>query len=106
MVINLPRTLINIPYQHTSQAIVKRPDLPLFENMAITSDQMTFDGNSTSESDNLSSELSQSTNLEAGKVNQQWGVIRIGLYARHIRRWFRYFPRESFHFVSGERLIR
>jgi len=38
-------------------------------------------------------------------VNTSWGAIRIGLYARHVTRWLRRFPRTQMHFVHGERLV-
>ncbi|CAM9307248.1 unnamed protein product [Lampetra fluviatilis] len=37
-------------------------------------------------------------------VEPRWSALRIGLYARHLERWLRHFPRESMLFVSGERL--
>ena len=40
-----------------------------------------------------------------GIVNTSWGAIRIGVYTKHLERWFKYFPRKQFHFVSGEQLI-
>lgn len=38
-------------------------------------------------------------------VDTSWGAVKIGLYARRLTRWLRHFPRNQFHFVSGERLI-
>ncbi|XP_076453418.1 heparan sulfate glucosamine 3-O-sulfotransferase 6-like [Babylonia areolata] len=40
-----------------------------------------------------------------GIVNTSWGAVRIGVYTKHLERWFKYFPRDQFHFVSGEQLI-
>lgn len=40
-----------------------------------------------------------------GPVATSWGAIKIGLYAKHLERWLRYFPLRQLHFVSGERLI-
>ncbi|KAL8558805.1 hypothetical protein ACOMHN_046388 [Nucella lapillus] len=40
-----------------------------------------------------------------GIVNTSWGAIRIGVYTKHLERWFKYFPRHQIHFVSGEQLI-
>nr|KAG5713503.1 hypothetical protein BaRGS_025051 [Batillaria attramentaria] len=40
-----------------------------------------------------------------GIINTSWGAIRIGVYTKHLDRWFKYFPRKQFHFVSGEQLI-
>lgn len=36
----------------------------------------------------------------------RWKPIQIGCYARHVRRWLKYFPLEQIHFVDGENLIR
>lgn len=38
-------------------------------------------------------------------VNASWGGIRLGLYARHLRRWLTAFPKDQLHFVSGEGLV-
>lgn len=40
-----------------------------------------------------------------GPVATSWGAIKIGLYAKHLERWGRFFPRAQLHFVSGERLV-
>ena len=45
-------------------------------------------------------------NSHTGLVNTSWGAIRIGVYARHLERWLKYFPIDQMHFVSGENLIR
>lgn len=42
---------------------------------------------------------------EHSKVDESWSAINIGLYERHVRRWFELFPRQHIHFVHGERLI-
>lgn len=44
-------------------------------------------------------------NNSALKIDTSWGVIKTGVYAKHLERWLRYFPREWFHFVSGEELV-
>lgn len=64
-----------------TQAITKRPDIGPFERRAFI-DRPT-----------------------GRQVDTTWGVIKIGLYARHLERWLRYFPLEQIHFVHGERLI-
>jgi len=64
-----------------TQAIHKRPDLGSFEDRAFVTSNIT------------------------SPIDTSWGVIRIGLYARHLERWLEYFPREHIHFVHGERLI-
>lgn len=45
-------------------------------------------------------------NNSSGLVDTSWGAIRIGVYAKHLERWLRFFPRNQLHFVSGERLIK
>jgi len=74
-----------------TQARLKRPDLPSFETMAFS--------NATAAS------TRRQRSYGDGAVNTSWGAIRIGLYARYLDRWLRWFPVERFHFVSGERLI-
>ncbi|XP_066952692.1 heparan sulfate glucosamine 3-O-sulfotransferase 6-like [Macrobrachium rosenbergii] len=44
-------------------------------------------------------------NVTTGLVNSNWGPINGGLYAKHLKRWYEYFPRSSIHFVSGENLV-
>ncbi|CAH1391491.1 unnamed protein product [Nezara viridula] len=39
-------------------------------------------------------------------VDTSWGPVRIGVYARHLTKWLKYFPLKQLLFVSGERLIR
>ncbi|XP_026676325.1 heparan sulfate glucosamine 3-O-sulfotransferase 6 isoform X4 [Diaphorina citri] len=38
-------------------------------------------------------------------VNTRWGIVRIGLYARYLDTWLKYFPLSQFIFISGETLI-
>ncbi|GAB6021422.1 hypothetical protein CHUAL_004031 [Chamberlinius hualienensis] len=45
-------------------------------------------------------------NNVTGLVDTSWGAIRIGVYAKYLERWLRYFSRHQLHFVSGEGLIR
>lgn len=40
-----------------------------------------------------------------GLVDTSWGAIRIGVYAKHLERWLKYFPLEQIHIVDGARLI-
>lgn len=63
-----------------TQASTKRPGIKTFEQMAFI-------------------------NAETGLVNSSWGAIRIGVYARHLQRWLRYFKLDQIHLVSGEELI-
>jgi len=39
------------------------------------------------------------------QVATSWGAVKIGIYARHLRRWLRRFPLRQMHFVHGERLV-
>ncbi|XP_028395279.1 heparan sulfate glucosamine 3-O-sulfotransferase 5-like [Dendronephthya gigantea] len=39
-------------------------------------------------------------------VNSRWGAIKIGVYAKHLKRWYRYFQPSQIHIVSGEALIK
>ena len=77
VVVRDPVTRAISDYTQTSS---KRPDVKPFE-------QMAFLNNST------------------GLVDTSWGAIRIGVYAKHLERWLKYFPLTQIHFVSGERLI-
>ncbi len=63
-----------------AQTASKRPDVAPFERMA-------FLDNAT------------------GLVDTSWGAIRIGVYAKHLERWLKYFPLEQIHIVDGARLI-
>ena len=63
-----------------TQAASKRPNVKPFEEMAFL--------------DNIT-----------GLVDTSWGAIRIGVYAKHLERWLKYFPLNQIHFINGERLI-
>lgn len=63
-----------------TQAHTKRPETKAFEEMAFL-------------------------NNSGGVVDTSWGAIRIGVYAKHLERWLKYFPLEQIHFVNGEKLI-
>ncbi|XP_033749115.1 heparan sulfate glucosamine 3-O-sulfotransferase 3B1-like [Pecten maximus] len=41
-----------------------------------------------------------------GLVDTSWPVIKIGIYAKHLEEWLRYFPLEQFHFVNGENMVK
>ena len=45
-------------------------------------------------------------NRSTGVVNTSWGVVKTGVYSKHLERWFKYFPSDWFHFVSGEQLVK
>ncbi|KAG7259414.1 hypothetical protein CRUP_038534 [Coryphaenoides rupestris] len=62
-----------------TQTRSKKPDIPAFESLAFR--------NGT------------------GAVDVAWSAVQIGMYAKHLERWRRYFPAEQLLFVSGERLI-
>lgn len=38
-------------------------------------------------------------------VDTSWGPIKLGVYARYLVRWLKFFPLSQFLFVSGERLV-
>lgn len=38
-------------------------------------------------------------------VDTSWGAIRIGVYAKHVSLWLKFFNLSQIHFVNGERLI-
>ncbi|XP_023677485.1 heparan sulfate glucosamine 3-O-sulfotransferase 6 [Paramormyrops kingsleyae] len=44
-------------------------------------------------------------NGSRGPVDTSWSAVRIGIYAKHLENWLRFFPPSSFLFVSGERLV-
>uniref|UniRef100_A0AAV2KL65 Sulfotransferase n=1 Tax=Knipowitschia caucasica TaxID=637954 RepID=A0AAV2KL65_KNICA len=63
-----------------TQTRSKKPDIPSFESL-------TF------------------KNMSAGLIDASWSAVQIGMYAKHLERWLKYFPLEQLLFVSGERLI-
>ncbi|XP_077591275.1 heparan sulfate glucosamine 3-O-sulfotransferase 3B1a [Stigmatopora nigra] len=63
-----------------TQTRSKKPDIPPFENL-------TF------------------KNATSGAIDTTWSALQIGMYAKHLERWLRYFPLDQLLFVSGERLI-
>ena len=77
LVVRDPVTRALSDYAQTSS---KRDDVKPFE-------QMAFLDNST------------------GLVDTSWGAIRIGVYAKHLERWLKYFPLSQIHIVNGEKLI-
>lgn len=68
-----------------TQAISKKPEMARFE-------QLTFVHRNTS---------SKLTRV----VDTSWGPVKLGLYAKYLLRWLKYFPLSQFLFVSGERLV-
>ncbi|KAK7918975.1 hypothetical protein WMY93_010259 [Mugilogobius chulae] len=44
-------------------------------------------------------------NSTTGLIDTSWSAVRIGIYAKHLENWLRYFPLSRFLFVSGERLV-
>lgn len=63
-----------------TQTVTKRPDMKSFKEMAFI-------------------------NNSAGLVDTSWGAIKIGVYAKHLEKWLKYFPLSQIHFVNGEKLI-
>lgn len=39
-------------------------------------------------------------------VNKERGIVKSGVYIKHLYRWLKFFPLSQIHFVSGEQLIR
>ncbi|XP_054714468.1 heparan sulfate glucosamine 3-O-sulfotransferase 6-like [Uloborus diversus] len=64
-----------------TQSTSKRKDTPSFEDMAFL-------------------------NVSTGLVDTSWSAIRIGVYARFLEWWTRYFGLDRMLFISGENLIR
>uniref|UniRef100_A0A8C5GXL7 Sulfotransferase n=1 Tax=Gouania willdenowi TaxID=441366 RepID=A0A8C5GXL7_GOUWI len=63
-----------------TQTLTKSPTLPSFQNLAFR-------------------------NSTTGLIDTTWSAIRIGIYAKHLENWLRYFPLSHLLFVSGERLV-
>ncbi|XP_072312499.1 heparan sulfate glucosamine 3-O-sulfotransferase 6-like [Eucyclogobius newberryi] len=63
-----------------TQTLTKSPGLPSFQNLAFR-------------------------NSTTGLIDTSWSAVRIGIYAKHLENWLRYFPLSRFLFVSGERLV-
>lgn len=63
-----------------TQTLTKSPGLPSFQNLAFR-------------------------NSTTGLIDTSWSAVRIGIYAKHLENWLRYFPMSRFLFVSGERLV-
>lgn len=73
-----------------AQAAAKRPEMPGFERMAFVV---------------VNDTQNSSSSVDTRRIATSWGAIKIGVYARHLRRWLRRFPLDRMHFVNGERLI-
>ncbi|CAD5124984.1 DgyrCDS13227 [Dimorphilus gyrociliatus] len=63
-----------------TQQLSKRPNIQSFEKFVFVDDQSKV-------------------------INSSWAAIRIGIYAKHLRRWLDYFSLAQIHFVNGERLV-
>ncbi|KAM6897653.1 heparan sulfate glucosamine 3-O-sulfotransferase 6 isoform 2-T2 [Xenentodon cancila] len=63
-----------------TQTLTKSPGLPSFQSLAFR-------------------------NTTTGLIDTSWSAVRIGIYAKHLENWLRYFPLSRFLFVSGERLV-
>ncbi|KAK9708801.1 Sulfotransferase domain [Popillia japonica] len=64
-----------------TQAISKKPDMKPFEHLVFVNGS------------------------EKSAIDVSWGPVKLGVYARYLGRWLKYFPLSQFLFVSGERLI-
>ncbi|KAL3051184.1 hypothetical protein OYC64_001453 [Pagothenia borchgrevinki] len=63
-----------------TQTLTKSPGLPSFQNLAFR-------------------------NATTGLIDTTWSAVRIGIYAKHLENWLRFFPLSRLLFVSGERLV-
>ncbi|CAH2106167.1 unnamed protein product [Euphydryas editha] len=69
-----------------TQSASKRPSLPRFEDLALVNSTVTWGG-------------------PWSVVDSSWPPVRLGIYARPLKRWLRRFPRSRILFISGERLV-
>ncbi|ESO87066.1 hypothetical protein LOTGIDRAFT_177464 [Lottia gigantea] len=63
-----------------TQAVTKRPEIKSFEEMAFIDNTSRI-------------------------VDTKWAGVKIGVYAKHLEKWLKYFPLNQIHFVNGEKLI-
>lgn len=63
-----------------TQTLTKAPGLPSFQNLVFR-------------------------NSTTGLIDTSWSAVRIGIYAKHLENWLRFFPLSRLLFVSGERLV-
>ncbi|XP_059048608.1 heparan sulfate glucosamine 3-O-sulfotransferase 3B1 [Achroia grisella] len=69
-----------------TQSASKRPSLPRFEDLALVNSTVGWGG-------------------IPSVVDATWPPVRLGVYARPLRRWLRRFPRTRLLLISGERLV-
>ncbi|KAJ8728316.1 hypothetical protein PYW08_016701 [Mythimna loreyi] len=69
-----------------TQSASKRPSLPRFEDLALVNSSAVWGG-------------------APSVVDASWPPVRLGVYARPLRRWLRRFPRSRLLLISGERLV-
>ncbi|XP_072931815.1 heparan sulfate glucosamine 3-O-sulfotransferase 3B1 isoform X2 [Epargyreus clarus] len=69
-----------------TQSASKRPTLPRFEDLALVNSTVGWGG-------------------PWSVVDATWPPVRLGIYARPLRRWLRRFPRSRLLLISGERLV-
>ncbi|XP_026752758.2 heparan sulfate glucosamine 3-O-sulfotransferase 3B1 [Galleria mellonella] len=69
-----------------TQSASKRPTLPRFEDLALVNSTVGWGG-------------------IPSVVDATWPPVRLGIYARPLRRWLRRFPRTRLLLISGERLV-
>lgn len=65
----------------------KRPSLPRFEDLALVNSTIGWG------------------RVPWSVVDATWPPVRLGVYARPLRRWLRRFPRSRLLLISGERLV-
>ncbi|CAB3229814.1 unnamed protein product [Arctia plantaginis] len=68
-----------------TQSASKRPSLPRFEDLALINNSAGWGSSSM--------------------VDATWPPVRLGVYARPLKRWLRRFPRSRLLLINGERLI-
>ncbi|XP_053608055.1 heparan sulfate glucosamine 3-O-sulfotransferase 3B1 [Plodia interpunctella] len=70
-----------------TQSASKRPSLPRFEDLVLVNSTVGWDG------------------VPWSVVDASWPPVRLGVYARPLRRWLRRFPRSRLLLINGERLV-
>ena len=108
-----------------AQAKIKRPTLLAFEEMVKLGKWVTREEKKELDKKDKELQGSKTTTTSAkehhttkaihgnkvqphnsqNSLKENWGPIKIGLYARHLERWLEHFPLKQIHFVHGEKFI-
>jgi [heparan sulfate]-glucosamine 3-sulfotransferase 5 len=75
-------------------------------NVNIDSQKAEMIENKTTDWLEASRNLEEHVLREDGGIDEQRNIVRTGMYAMHLERWLSVFPRDQFHFVNGETLIK